>query len=166
MANFCSNRVAFEGNTTAIQQLQALFEGMRKKEEETGKGQLPEFTGLDHGYFLDLYCEEGDIGIFQYETRWTPNTEILKVIADHYAVGFTLEYEELGNLVYGRTTYLKGELVDIYLEPEDFDSYELDFDTGTYRFEGQEYEYDCDILETLLERRIQRDNRLTQNHAL
>ncbi|ALM50816.1 hypothetical protein AMR72_15180 [Flavobacterium psychrophilum] len=160
MANFCSNRVAFEGSKTAIQHIQALFEGMRQKEEQTGKGQLPDFIEREDGYFLDLYCEEGDIGIIQYETRWAPNTEILKIIADHHNIGFVLDYEELGNLVFGRTTYSQGELVDIYLEPEDFDTYELDFDTGIYHFEGQEYEYDCDILETLLERRIQQKDKV------
>jgi hypothetical protein len=160
MANFCSNRVSFEGSKTAIHQIQGLFDGMREKEEQTGKGQLPEFIDREDGYFLDLYCNEGDIGIIQYETRWAPNTEILRIIANHYTVGFILDYEELGNLVYGRTTYIQGQLMDIYLEPEDFDTYELDCDTGIYHFEGQEYEYDYEILETLLERRIQQKTKV------
>jgi len=157
MANYCSNRIVFAGSKAAIQKIQVLFDTLRQQEDQTGKGQLPDFVSREEGYFLDLYWDGGDVGTFQYETRWAPNTEVVKEIADHYKVGFTLDYEELGNLVYGKVTYSRGQLLDVYLEPEDFDRYELDFETGIYHFEGQPYEYDCEILEMLLERKIQKN---------
>lgn len=154
MANMCSNSLTFQGSRKAIAQVQQLFQTMRDKEDQTGKGQLPEFLNNEDGYFFDLYWDENDSGVFQYETRWAPNTEIVQEIAQHYKLNFTLDYEEMGSMAYGRISCSEGKLTDISLEAVDFDSYALDFDTGIYHFEGQQYEYDCDILETLLERKI------------
>lgn len=154
MANWCSNTVVFEGNEEAIQQIQRLFQTMREKEEQTEKGQLPDFiTDENGGYFFNLYWDEGDIGIFQYETKWSPNIEIVQNIAEYYHVDFVQDYEEMGNLVYGRTTFSNKLLTDIYLEDEDFEQYHYNEETDIYHFEGEEYESDCEILETLLERK-------------
>jgi hypothetical protein len=35
---------------------------------------------------------------------------------------FTLEYEEMGNGVYGKTTFKDGILTDVYLEEQDFET--------------------------------------------
>ena len=150
----CSNTVAFQGKPETIKKIQKLFERMAEKEDKEQMGQLPDFTTIDTGYFFDIYWNEGDTGEFQYQTRWSPNLEILEQIADHYKVNFVVDYEESGNLVYGRATYEGWALTDIYLENEDFDTYQFDEDTDTYHFEGETYESDCEILETLLERRI------------
>lgn len=107
------------------------------------------------GYFFDIYWNEGDTGIFQYETKWSPNTEVLKKIAERYNVSFSQDYEEMGNLVYGRATYSDSLLTDIYLEDGDFEKYQYDEETDTYHFEGETYDSDCEILETLLERKIE-----------
>lgn len=155
MANWCSNTVVFEGNEEAIKQIQQLFQIMKEKEEKTEKGQLPDFiTDEKGGYFFNTYWNEGDTGVFQYETKWSPNTEILKNIAEQYNVNFSQDYEELGCLVYGRATFSDELLTDIYLDGEDFEKYEFDEETDTYHFEGEEYDSDCEILETLLERKI------------
>ena len=156
MANMCSNAVAFQGKPETIKKIQKLFERMAEKEIEQQLGQLPDFTTIYTGYFFDIYWNEDGAGEFQYQTRWSPNLEILEQIADHYKVNFVVNYEESGNLVYGRAIYESGELTDIYLESEDFDTYKFDEDTDTYHFEGETYESDCEILETLLERRIDR----------
>lgn len=60
----------------------------------------------------------------------------------------------MGNLIYGKATYKNRKLTDIYLEDEDFEQYEYDEETDYYHFEGEAYESDCEILETLLERKI------------
>ncbi len=154
MANWCSNTVVFEGNDKAIQQIRRLFQTMREKEEQTEKGQLPDFiTDENGGYFFNLYWNEGDIGMFQYETKWSPNIEIVQKIAEYYHVDFVQDYEEMGNLVYGRATFSNKLLTDIYLEDEDFEEYHYNEETDIYHFEGEEYESDCEILETLLERK-------------
>ncbi|WP_444660024.1 DUF1281 family ferredoxin-like fold protein [Flavobacterium columnare] len=155
MANWCSNTVVFEGNEKAINQIQQLFQTMKQKEEKTEEGQLPNFiTDKNGGYFFNSYWNEADIGIFQYETKWSPNIEIVQKIAEYYQVNFVQDYEEIGNLVYGRATFSDKLLTDIYLEDKDFDNYQFDEKTDTYHFEGESYESDCEILETLLERKI------------
>ncbi|MDM1039026.1 hypothetical protein [Myroides odoratimimus] len=155
MANWCSNTVVFEGNEETIQQIQQLFQTMKEMEEQTERGQLPDFiTDENGGYFFNLYWNEGDIGMFQYETKWSPNNEIVQKIAEYYQVDFVQDYEEISNLVYGRATFSNKLLTDIYLENEDFDSYQFDEETDIYHFEGEAYDSDCEILETLLERKI------------
>ncbi|SJN50485.1 hypothetical protein [Sphingobacterium sp. JB170] len=155
MANWCTNSVVFEGKPEAIREIQQLFQTMKEKEEKTEHGQLPDFIpDTNGGYFFNIYWNDGDEGIFQYETKWSPNTEILQGIADRYKVDFIQDYEESGNLVYGMATYTNGILTDTYLDGEDWDAYDFDEETDTYHFEGKEYDSNCEILETLLERKI------------
>ncbi|MBS7320746.1 MAG: hypothetical protein KIG55_04030 [Myroides sp.] len=155
MANWCSNTIVFEGNPEAITQIQQLFQAMKEKEEQTERGQLPDFiTDENGGYFFNIYWNEGDIGMFQYETKWSPNIEVVQAIAEYYHVNFVQDYEEMSNLIYGRAIFSDKLLTDIYLEDEDFDRYQFDEETDTYSFEGEIYDSDCEILETLLERKI------------
>lgn len=155
MANWCSNTVVFEGKPEAIEQIQQLFKSMAEKQQEENCGQLPGFVeDSNGGYFFDIYQEDDVTGIFQYETKWSPNIEIVKAIAEHYKVNFTQDYEELGNCVYGKAIFSDKLLTDIYLDNEEFEQYGFDEETDTYHFEGEEYESDYEILETLLERKI------------
>ena len=155
MANWCRNTVVFEGNEKAIQQIQQLFQAMKEKEEQTEQGQLPYFiTDKNGGYFFNTYWNEGDAGIFQYETKWSPNIEIVQKIAEYFHVDFVQDYEEMSNLKYGRATLSDKLLTDICLEDEDFETYQFVEETDTYSFEGEIYDSDCEILETLLERKI------------
>ena len=155
MANWCSNTVVFEGTPEAITAIHELFQSMKEKEEKTEQGQLPEFMEDNNGgYFFNIYWHEGDEGQFQYETKWSPNIEVLQGIASLYKVNFVQDYEEMGNLVYGRATYRDGILSDIFLGDDDFEAYEQNEETDLYHFEGEEYESDYEILETLLERKI------------
>ena len=155
MANWCSNTVVFEGKPEAIEQIKQLFQTMKEKEEQTERGQLPDFiTDENGGYFFNTYWNEGDTGIFQYETKWSPNIEIVQKIAEHYKVNFIQDYEELGCLIYGRATFADKLLTDIYLEDEDFEKFQFDQETDTYHFEGKKYDSEWEILETLLEQKI------------
>jgi hypothetical protein len=147
--------VVFEGNPEAIEQIQQLFQTMKGREEKEEQGQLPDFVpNTNGGYFFNIYWNDGDKGIYQYETKWSPNIEVLKTIAEQYQIGLIQNYEEMGNLVYGRATFSDKLLTDIYLEDEDFGNYQFDQETDTYHFEGKDYDSDCEILETLLERKI------------
>ncbi|CDS91608.1 conserved hypothetical protein [Sphingobacterium sp. PM2-P1-29] len=155
MANWCSNTIVFEGNPEAITQIQQLFQTMREKEEQTERGQLPDFiTDENGGYFFSTYWNEGDIGMFQYETKWSPNIEVVQEIAEYYHVNFVQDYEEMSNLIYGRAIFYDKLLTDIYLEDEDFARYQFDEETDTYHFENEEHESNYEILETLLKRKI------------
>ena len=157
MANWCSNTVGFKGTPEAIDQIKWLFQAMATKEQQEQKGQLPYFVNQHNGgYFFDLYSDKDNTEVFQYQTKWSPNIEIVQEIAKHYKVDFVQDYEEMGNLVYGQATYNNGTLQDIYLEDDDFEQYEYNEETDKYHFEGKIHESDCDILETLLERKIKR----------
>ena len=156
MANWCSNSVAFEGNETALEQVRLEFIKMQILENEENCGQLPEFI-LDkkRGYFFDILLEDGGC-IFNYQTRWSPNTEVLTQIAERFNVDFILDYEEIGNQIYGVSVYSNNELTEICLEEEDFEQYDYNEETDTYFFEEKNYESDFEILEILLKRKIQK----------
>lgn len=152
MANWCNNVVWFEADKTTMQKIKEMFLQMAQKENETNCGQLPPFIKDDNNWFFAIRWEAEDV--LYYDTRWSPNTEVVRQIADHYNVGFTLDYEELGCLVYGKATYTDGVLTDTYLEQTDFDTYQLDEETDSYHFEGETYNSEWEILETLLDRKI------------
>ena len=156
MANWCSNSVAFEGNEIALEQVKLEFKKMQILENEENCGQLPEFI-LDkkRGYFFDILLEDGGC-IFNYQTRWSPNTEVLTQIAERFNVDFILDYEEIGNQIYGVSVYSNNELTEICLEEEDFEQYDYNEETDTYFFEEKNYESDFEILEILLKRKIQK----------
>ncbi|WP_291890245.1 hypothetical protein [Chryseobacterium sp.] len=113
---------------------------------------MPPFITDDGDWFFAIRWEAEDV--LYYDTKWSPNTEIVRKIADYYKVNFTQDYEELGCLVFGRATYAIGILTDTCLDSEDFDTYQSDEETGYYLFEGETYESDYEIHETLLERKI------------
>lgn len=152
MANWCSNVVWFEANETTLEKIRDMFLQMAEMEKETKCGQLPTFIKEDGDWFFDIRWEEEDV--LYYESRWSPNTEVVQQIAEHFGVDFTMEYEETGCLVYGKATFTDGILMDNYLSGEDFQTYRYDEETDTYHFEGETYESDCEILEILLERKI------------
>lgn len=91
--------------------------------------------------------------MLSYETKWSPNIELIKEVATHYGVGFVYDYCETGNGIFGEATLEDGEFRDIFLEPSDFDLYEFDEETDTYTFEGETFESDMEIMEILLDRK-------------
>lgn len=113
MANWCNNIVAFEGEETALEQVKAIFLQMAIREGEENCGQLPEFLKAENGgYFFNIVWEEGNC-IISYDTRWSPNTDTLIKIAERYSLDFVHDYEEMGNLLFGRAVYEDGNLREI-----------------------------------------------------
>lgn len=152
MPNWCSNVVEFTGDEEQLAGLKKLFEIMAAKESETQCGQLPDFISAENGgYFFDTRWEDE---ILYYETKWSPNTEVLKQVADHFQTGFTSSYAEPGNFVYGEVCYRDGEVME-NIELDHFDSQQYKYDEASdkYAFEGQIYESDAEIIEALLERK-------------
>jgi hypothetical protein len=131
-------------------QLEKLFKTLAEKENTERCGQLPAFINSKEGYFFAIRWEED---VLYFETRWAPNTEIIKLVADRFSVDFTHFYEELGCLIYGEATYKNKVLSDIYLDPLDFDSYyQLDGEDKWF-FNGETFESDLEILEILLQKK-------------
>ena len=151
MANWCLNTVQFECGTDTMTEIAQFFYAMSEKEDREKQGQMPDFITEERGHFFEILWEESNL--LSYLTKWSPNTEILQMVADLFKTDFTHSYQELGCCVYGEATYKEGVLTDVFLEYEDFKSYEYDDDTNEYTFEGVTYDNDYDILEILLERK-------------
>lgn len=162
MANWCSNTVRFTGNEESADKMLQLFKTMMEQEKKSGEGQIPDFVQNKDGYFFEIYQNQTDECSFQYETKWCPNIEVVYLISDHYNTEFVLEYAELGSCIYGRTTYQNHVLDDVCLDFSDFDKFQHDEETDTYQFEAGNYDSDLEILEILLERKINEET-LTKN---
>ena len=142
MANWCRNTLAFEGNETALEQIKSKFRRMINLDRSEQCGQLPDFVNPKvGGYFFDIIWDEGDC-IFNYQTKWSPHTDILIQIAKRHNVDFIHDYEEMGNLT------------EIGLDNDEFEQYHYDEETETYHFQGKIFDNDCEILEILLEEKI------------
>ncbi len=151
MANWCWNTVQFNCSDQKLKQLQEFFAEMAAKEIKEQKGQLPAFFQTDRGYLFEISFEND---FLCYETKWCPNVEVIKAIADHFEVGFILNYEELAMQVYGECVYNNGILSDIFLDNTDFAQYSInEKDGNTWVYEGGIYDTDLEILEILLLRK-------------
>ena len=150
MANWCSNRVEFTGEHSQFGELQSFFTAMAAKEKKEGKGQLPDFASGGTGFMFETAWEDG---ILYYNTKWSPNTDVIVKIADQFKTGFIYSYAETSNGEYGEATYSNGELTDIALDWSDTDHYSFNEETDLYEFEGMDYESEEDILAILLQRR-------------
>ncbi|MNI47143.1 hypothetical protein D3C73_1016430 [compost metagenome] len=80
---------------------------------------LPDFLADTDEHFFYYISHNAD-GKIEYETKWTPNIEAVLQIAQLYKVDFVLDYQEVGNCIFGRATYAKGIFNNIYLDPHDF----------------------------------------------
>ncbi|MGK6342485.1 hypothetical protein ACMGDK_09615 [Chryseobacterium sp. DT-3] len=119
MANWCNNTVVFTGTPEAIDQITLLFKTIAEMGQQIDFDKLPAFlTGTEDYFFCYISYNEG--GKIEYETRWTPNIEAVLQIAQHYKVDFVLDYQEVGNCLFGRATYAKSVFHNIYLDPHDF----------------------------------------------
>ena len=150
MPNWCYNRVEFTGSTFALTGVKLMFEELAEKGRAEQQGQLPEFIKEEDGYFFDLQVDDE---VIYYETRWSPNTDRVREITDHFDIGFLHEYEEPGNCIFGEATYKDGVLTKVDLDIEDFNLYKYDEEKETYTFEGQTYDCSEEIQEILLERK-------------
>lgn len=150
MANWCSNSVMFLGEQSQLIELEKLFNEMAEKERAENKGQVPPFIEEDGNWLFEI---SWDFDTLNYETKWSPNIELIKEVARHYDVGFVYGYCETGNGIFGEATLENGEFQDIFLEQADFDLYGFDEETDTYLFEGEAFDSDMEIMELLLDRK-------------
>lgn len=150
MPNWCLNTVWFRGAPEQMRKLRGVFEVMAAHYIVEEKGQLPDFIQNDKGWFFDINCG-GDV--FDYMTRWEPNTEVLTAIANHFELDFSCTYDEPGCMLFGELNYKDGILTIVELDSADFDKYDFDEETETYVFEGKRYDDNADIKEIILQRK-------------
>lgn len=147
--------VQFNGSDTAITELEELFNGMAAMQLMGEHEQLPDFIKVQEGHFYNIRWEDG---VLYYETKWSPNISVLKIVVDRYGVGFIQDYAEIGMRIYGRAVYQHRILTDTFLEEADYESYIHQDENDTWLFEGREYNSDVEILEILLQRRLTKRN--------
>ncbi|MEO8173490.1 MAG: hypothetical protein ABI581_10420 [Sediminibacterium sp.] len=95
-------------------------------------------------------------GVLYYDTRWSPNFDVMVSIAEFFRVDYSHEYLELMMQIYGECTFIKGVLTDVCLDDADFDQFDTNpDDEDSFVFEGKVYDSDFEILDILLERKKQ-----------
>jgi hypothetical protein len=154
MANWCNNQIYFTGEESKVKEVKALFIEMQKTGIKTNQGQIPFFIKeVVQDWFFDIYANQDDDQI-SYSTKWSANTEDCILIAKHYGLNFELNYQEAGNNIYGKSVYTAGndEAANYDLSNDYFEMYEFDEDNDIYKYEGEEYECEDDILEILFEK--------------
>jgi hypothetical protein len=107
MPNWCSNIVVFKGAPEKLREVKKLFANLILLEKAENSGQLPEFIKEEEGYFFELWMIAN---VINYETRWSPNTDIIKQVADHFEVDFIHQYAEPMNGIHGKVYYTDGVL--------------------------------------------------------
>lgn len=153
MANWCLNTVKFEADEPVYEKIRVLFLEMAQQEILTNKGQLPSFCNLETGYLFEIDWQDDELF---YLTKWSPNFDVLIAVAAHFGVCFQYQYQETAMGIYGMAVYLADTLCNVYLEPKDFTFYSYCEQSHKYEFEGQQYALEFEILDILLQRKVNR----------
>lgn len=143
MANWCDNNVVFSGDATRVERTKTFFKDIQEKQNCDERHWLPPFV-------IDMELNDEKIN---YSSRWIPNNEALVLIAEAFGVSFVNRYDELSMGIFGEATYSNGLYNDTRLNPQDFQSYHFDKDTGLYVYEEKNYSFEWPIFEKMLEQR-------------
>ena len=155
MANWAQNWVEFSGEETNMQKVKELFKAMEIKGKESNEGQIPSFMDEPkQDYFFEIYADDTDT--VSYETKWNPNVEDLVTIANHFNLNFIVTYQETSNNIFGKAIFTAGNAeAKLYdLDNDDFKLFSFDEEGDIYTYEGEEFESDHEILETILEKKF------------
>lgn len=158
MANWAQNWVTFSGEEVKLNQVKALFKAMEIKGKETNEGQIPPFVKQPiQDYFFEIYADETDT--VSYATKWSPNVEDLIVIANHFDLNFISTYEETASSIFGKAVFTSGNTEAKFydLDNEDFDLYQFNEEGDIYTYEGENFESESEILETIFEKKFNQD---------
>lgn len=169
MPNWCYNSVTFSGPQKKLEELSNLIKVLENKENLENRGVIPDFIENDPElmskddmlYMFDIYYSEDFFDFISFSSKWTPTLFTIYEIGKKIGVSFKHYYDESSNMIYGVASYNHEteEYYNICLNDSDFDEIgEHDDEEGGfswYTFEGKDYEVKEDILEILLERKVQ-----------
>lgn len=155
MPNWCSNSVVFSAIDDTLEKIRNMFAEIEQKQQQDEKYHLPDFVTEDKGYMQDILIDKNRIS---FETRWVPNIETLMEIADFYEAGFICKYDEMANGIFGEARYDRNTLVMVKLDMDDFKAIHYDKIQKGYPCGGQVFEYEGDLLDYLLEQKMQDNN--------
>ena len=147
MPNWCMNYLTVSGERSGE------FKELLKSLEDASatEGQVPDFINKDDvdGYFFDIYVD--DYGV-SYQTKWSPNINVLIKCAEHFGIDFEVDYEEGGNLLYGQYKYEDGVLYGRELDTLEC-TWGDDENGEFYVYNGESYECVTEITDMLLEKK-------------
>ena len=149
MPNWCSNYVFFKGSEENIQKVDEIFEKMIQSNSPEGK--KPDFQGeILEGYYFDIAKQ--DSGVYSYETRWGPNVLDLELIGRHCNVSFIVEFEELGNYVFGKAKFDVNQtdgLQIMELDLNDISHISYDEEDDSFVYKDQKSDSELEFLEQI-----------------
>ncbi|OOQ58280.1 DUF1281 family ferredoxin-like fold protein [Mucilaginibacter pedocola] len=146
MANTCFNELYFTGDSAKVQRANLFLAGLPR--DEWGGVTI---EGTD-GYFQDIGFSRGR---FLFGTRWGPQLETARVIADRFGVGFVYDYCEPMMSLYGQARYEKGQACDIRLGQKDFAGVSYLEDDDVYVYQNTHYRSIETLSRLLLQERLQ-----------
>ena len=153
MANMCSNYVTFSGSEDNVKKFIEEVKALAALSKETNEGVRPGDNGR---YMFDLQIYDLEEGYFSFDSKWAPALYSLETLGRKHSVDIVCDYEELGCMIFGRWEYDAETNCqsDITLTEEEIDSVEEDDENGTCFFEGEKYACRNEVLELILERKI------------
>lgn len=133
MPNHCINYVSFRGDEDSVNKFK---EHLNQKIEESISNDKYVWGELGdcRGVFFEEYLDENqeDYNHFICISAWSPEIDLFQKLAEIFNVEFCIQFEELGNTVYGVAIVDSKTIQEVYLEAEDIDKFVggeyIDFD--------------------------------------
>jgi hypothetical protein len=152
MANWCVNWVTVEGKEANVNSLMEEVNALSVQAIREHRGVRPSEIG-DLRYMFFIYINNDDS--FSFESKWSPSNDSLQFLAKKYQVTIVNRYSELGCMVFGQWTGDGETEEDVWLTDEDWDlAVSGDEDGSYYTYEGKEYENEEEILDIILDNKI------------
>ena len=142
MANWCYNTITFSGRYKA-------FAKRLEKHNYNKQG----FEIVKGGRCI-FSLEKIEDGMYSFESKWIPPLDELFQRAKKGRFSFEIDYEELGNEIYGRAYYNceTDTLQDYFLGDETFNM--IEWDDDILKINGVVCESEMEFLEEQLEKLI------------
>lgn len=154
MANWCVNWVTVEGKEANVNSLMEEVNALSVKADVEDRGVRPSEIG-DLRYMFFIYINNDDS--FSFESKWTPANDSLQFLAKKHQVTITNRYSELGCMVFGQWTGDGETEEDVWLTDEEWElAVSGDEDGSYYTYEGEEYENEEEILDIILDNKIEK----------
>ena len=153
MPNWCTNHVELRGSEQDIMTMIDAIKDAMSKEQKDGCGQHIYDTISSHRYcfFTELNDFTNESVRFNFDTKWTPDLDMVAEWCRKLNLSGRIAYEECGMQIYGYAIISKtGDVVDRQVDQKFIDQIEYveDDDGGDsfYKFGNDKYECITDLI--------------------
>jgi hypothetical protein len=144
------NKVFYKGEAEAIRNAHELWQQMADTESGKSAEHLPDFVKGEYEYLSGIRITGDHI---QFLSRFSPNEEVLLLIAKHLKVEYVHIYYNDEYLFYGVHMIIDKEYKEFEMEEYDYLLYDLTSE-GKFSFEGITFEHRIPIFEHIVNRKI------------